>query len=539
MFALKQSALAFWIIAGWQNAKAQPVTEIQVDLTSGQQPISPLLYGTNHRYFYDGCGMWDAAHGKAFEAFNAVYDDIGLRSIRYPGGSCANHFDWRKAIGPVKDRAVMGLKHGERVSFGLDECLQWAEKHGTEVVYMYNMADGSARDAADLVEYLNAPQGTNPNGGIAWAEVRAKNGHPAPYHIRYFEIGNEMFLLHQFYWLKDAGPDIPTKTKGQEEEYWVTQQNDLVKGYTFGCKDKQGIQHDGFIQYYSAMKAVDPHAQIYSCFGFPNFVDLMDTAHPYDGLVVHTYAKISETLPLGDFHDRCMQEAEKLSGQVLQLQNYMREKIGMPQGKDRHVVVTEYGIFGRLKNLPTPDYLQSVDHGLYIAEILMNFIRYGLPHAEKMCTLDDVQKESGHQGVFGPAPSFFATPEALAFKLFTHHFGTQLVASTIQGNPTKKVYDGTTLQKLDAIASTDSTGRLFLMVLNRDATDAVTAHLNTGTYGPKAASIWTLAGEKFTSANSAKNPREVRIAERSQAIGPGGLTCSFPAHSLTSIQFKK
>ena len=37
--------------------------------------------------------------------------------------------------------------------------------------------------AADWVEYMNAPAGTaaNPHGGVDWAEVRAANGHAAPY----------------------------------------------------------------------------------------------------------------------------------------------------------------------------------------------------------------------------------------------------------------------------------------------------------------------------------------------------------------------
>ena len=63
------------------------------------------------------------------------------------------------------------------------------------------------QDAADLVEYLNAPQGSHPNGGTAWADVRAKNGHPEPYGIRYFEIGNEMYCG-----VSDSGSTRPVRT---------------------------------------------------------------------------------------------------------------------------------------------------------------------------------------------------------------------------------------------------------------------------------------------------------------------------------------
>jgi len=70
------------------------------------------------------------------------------------------------------------------------------------MVYVYNMGNGNANDAADLIEYLNSPNnGSNPNGGVDWAAVRAANGHPEPYGIKSFEIGNEMFFINQRYWM--------------------------------------------------------------------------------------------------------------------------------------------------------------------------------------------------------------------------------------------------------------------------------------------------------------------------------------------------
>ena len=70
------------------------------------------------------------------------------------------------------------------------------------------MGQGSAADAADLIEYLNAPADgdvTNPNGGVDWAEVRAANGHPKPYGVTRFEIGNEIGYYRQTYWMDGRG----------------------------------------------------------------------------------------------------------------------------------------------------------------------------------------------------------------------------------------------------------------------------------------------------------------------------------------------
>ena len=81
--------------------------------------------------------------------------------------------------------------------FGIDEFLSTCMIIGSEPVITVNYYAGPD-EAADLVEYVNTPNdGTNPRGGMDWAGVRAKNGHPEPYGIRFFEIGNE--VMHGFH----------------------------------------------------------------------------------------------------------------------------------------------------------------------------------------------------------------------------------------------------------------------------------------------------------------------------------------------------
>lgn len=51
----------------------------------------------------------------------------------------------------------------------------------------------AADEAADWVKYTNAPNdGSNPRGGVDWAAVRAANGHPEPYRVKFWELGNEL-----------------------------------------------------------------------------------------------------------------------------------------------------------------------------------------------------------------------------------------------------------------------------------------------------------------------------------------------------------
>ena len=41
------------------------------------------------------------------------------------------------------------------------------------------------QDALDAIEYANGPVDS------VWGGLRAKNGHPAPFNLKYIEIGNE------------------------------------------------------------------------------------------------------------------------------------------------------------------------------------------------------------------------------------------------------------------------------------------------------------------------------------------------------------
>lgn len=55
-----------------------------------------------------------------------------------------------------------------------------------------NSGFGDARSAAEYVEYANGPVTT------PWGAKRADNGHPSPYRVKFWNIGNEMWGDYQF-----------------------------------------------------------------------------------------------------------------------------------------------------------------------------------------------------------------------------------------------------------------------------------------------------------------------------------------------------
>jgi alpha-L-arabinofuranosidase len=131
--------------------------------------------------------------------------------LRFPGGTDVDYTDWRDMVSNVPGRAgvrpvTVGHK-GDRVTngFGFDEYFRLRNELGCETILVVNLLDALSRKrplaeaaelAAGLVAYCNAPVGAMlPAGMPDWPAVRARNGHPAPYRVGYFQIGNEWWAF--------------------------------------------------------------------------------------------------------------------------------------------------------------------------------------------------------------------------------------------------------------------------------------------------------------------------------------------------------
>mgnify|MGYP000075579476 FL=1 len=179
-----------------ENYKANQPIDLEINTEEVTQHIdSKSIFGINHRYAFNGYGTFDSKNMKMKDEFVELYKDAGFGSIRYPGGTISNLFNWKTTLGPKEQRKkqIHGFYNnqgqgGIAPNFGIGEIATFADEVDSEIVYVYSLGRGNAQDAADLVEYLNAKVGTNPNGGIDWAQVRADNGHTEPYNVRYFEI---------------------------------------------------------------------------------------------------------------------------------------------------------------------------------------------------------------------------------------------------------------------------------------------------------------------------------------------------------------
>jgi alpha-L-arabinofuranosidase len=109
---------------------------------------------------------------------------------RWPGGNFASGYEWRDGIGdrdrrpPRANPAWTGVEHND---FGTDEFLAFCREIGAEPAIAVNTGFGDAYSAAQWVEYCNGSARTLAGG---W---RGRNGHPSPYGVQFWCVGNEMY----------------------------------------------------------------------------------------------------------------------------------------------------------------------------------------------------------------------------------------------------------------------------------------------------------------------------------------------------------
>jgi len=152
-----------------------------------------------------------------------VIADIHPKFIRFPGG-CVSHGDgldniyrWKNTIGPLEARKPMRniWNYHQTLGLGYQEFFQYCEDIGAQPLPViaagvpcqnsHNGGPGQqggipmcdmnqyVQDILDLVEWANGDAKTT-----KWGKIRAQNGHPKPFNLKYVGIGNEDLITDIF-----------------------------------------------------------------------------------------------------------------------------------------------------------------------------------------------------------------------------------------------------------------------------------------------------------------------------------------------------
>lgn len=139
-------------------------------------------------------GIFEPSHPSADEAGlrGDVLDlvrELGVSTVRYPGGNFVSGFRWEDSVGPLAERPHrldLAWHSLETNAFGLHEFQDWAQKAGVETMMAVNLGSRGVQEALDLQEYCNHPSGT------ALSDQRIANGAKDPFTIGMWCLGNEL-----------------------------------------------------------------------------------------------------------------------------------------------------------------------------------------------------------------------------------------------------------------------------------------------------------------------------------------------------------
>jgi alpha-N-arabinofuranosidase len=180
-----------------ENQRGRMMMNININLNKRKGfLISPFIHSAFFEYFgttiYDGIWVGPGSEipndGGIRQAVIDGCKEAGIAAMRWPGGCCADFYHWKYGIGknrkpryhPVPNPGSPLIYH----EFGTDEFLRFCCLCSAEPIIVANAALGTAEEFMDWYEYVNGLAETY------YGSMRAENGHPEPYNVKYWGIGN-------------------------------------------------------------------------------------------------------------------------------------------------------------------------------------------------------------------------------------------------------------------------------------------------------------------------------------------------------------
>lgn len=113
--------------------------------------------------------------------------NLGVTTVRYPGGNFVSGFNWEDSVGPNRPKRLdLAWTSTETNEVGLHEFCDWCRKANISPMYCINLGTRGPEQARDVIEYANHPSGSK------FSDMRIANGQKDPLNIHLWCLGNEM-----------------------------------------------------------------------------------------------------------------------------------------------------------------------------------------------------------------------------------------------------------------------------------------------------------------------------------------------------------
>jgi len=485
---------------------------IKVDLERVVGDVDRRLLGgfTEH--------MGRGVYGGVFDEGSPLADAEGYRTdvleavrrlrppvLRWPGGNFVSGYHWADGIGPrdARPRRMDLAWHVEEPNrFGTDEFMRFCELVGAEPYVCLNMGTGTIDEAQAWVEYCNG------TGGTYWANLRRANGHEAPYGVRYWGLGNEMYGTWQI-GQQSAEDYVKNARQWAKVLTWTDPSIELVSCGETGWSDWDQVVIEGlaeFVRWHSL--------------------------HIYTG---------SEDYWRDVLGPHQVERAARITSALIEKARY-NQHITHPI----HIAYDEWNVWFREQDgrAELEEHYTLAD-AIAVATYLHAFVR----HAQVVKMANLAQLVNVIAPIVTSPDGLFLQSIYHPLRLFADHMGDEALDVYVECDRHEltdppagerwpyRVADLGPFPVLDVVVTRSKRNRkIMLSVINRSPDQDVTTELSFAGWLPASrARVEEVNGADWKTTNSFTDPELVKVAEGTIGTFESGIKHIFPAHSLTVI----
>ena len=466
----------------------------------------------------------------------ALLRDLHAGMWRLPGGNFISDWNWYNSIGdidkrpPVFDDAWHAMQTND---LGMDELMTLCKLIGVDPYITVNAGFGDSHSAAEEVEYLNGSASTH------MGAQRAKNGHPEPYRVQYWNIGNEPYGSWQH-----GHTDL---------KFFVLKHNDFAK----------------------AMRAVDPSITLLASGAMPDEMTVegqprtMGIADPqvhfgdaradwtggllahsfgnFDGLTEHWYVRVGKRFDYE--HAKSLPMDAPIEGGYVNADETQLEWVRHPANRVHKKAEEWQEYVKRYPAMVDKKIFLSIDEYGYGGGSLKSTLAYGMVLNEMFRHTEFLKMAAYTMAVstldFNSSGAVYNS-RGILYKLYHDHFGTlPVVVSGNSPQPAPKyppygdqpeTASGSPTYPLDMVAAlTEDRKYLTIAVVNGTDT-AQKLDLNvTGVKLSGPSRQWQLTGNSLDAENHVGQPAQVEVKEI--AIGETPQSVSVAPASVNIYRF--
>jgi len=432
---------------------------------------------------------------------------IKIPNLRWPGGCFADEYHWRDGIGPRLQRPKMvntnwgGIT--EDNSFGTHEFLALCKLLNTEPYIAGNVGSGTVEEMSKWIEYLNS------NSTSTVANMRKQNGHPEPYKVTFWGVGNESWGC--------GGEMTPDYYVNQFKRY-----ASFAKNYPGANLKKiaSGANSDDYNWTEVCMKNI-PNSMMW-------------------GLSMHYY-----TIPTGNWNKKgsatSFDEKEYFNTMVncFKMEELVAKHSAIMDkydpAKKVALAVDEWGIWTDPEPGTNPGFLYQ-QNSLRDALIAASTLNIFNNHSDRVRMAELAQTVNVLQAlILTEKTKMILTPTYHVFDMYKVHQDAKYLNITLN-SPNYEV-DGKSLKAVNVSASQDAAGKIHLSLVNIDMNKTVTISTELKGLQWKTVTGQILTSANITDVNTFSQPLKITLRNFTGAKQENGkLVVTLPAKSVVTLE---